>query len=52
MENNESGSNSVQDQIPEDFNKGLFPLRKRKWGEEQPGIKAGLFATCINKEVL
>ena len=30
-------------QPPDDFGKGLFPLKKRKWGEEQPGIKLGIF---------
>jgi len=31
-------------QVPEsEFMKGIFPLVKRKYGEEQPGIKIGMF---------
>ncbi len=29
--------------VPENFLSGKFPLQKRKYGEEQPGIKIGMF---------
>ncbi|MCL2853774.1 MAG: hypothetical protein FWE20_12250 [Defluviitaleaceae bacterium] len=32
-----------QHEIPENFMKGTFPLQKRKYGEEQPGIRMGIF---------
>lgn len=35
----------LEPQIPDNFNSGSFPLKKRKYGEEQPGIHLGPF--CI-----
>jgi hypothetical protein len=35
--------NTTTHTIPEDFMKGTFPLQKRKYGEEQPAIKLGMF---------
>jgi len=35
--------NTATHMIPENFMKGTFPLQKRKYGEEQPAIKLGMF---------
>ena len=37
----------AKNQIPEGFMKETFPLKKRKYGEEQPGIKVGPFKIRI-----
>ena len=38
-----SVENKVTPQALDEFNKHTFPLKKRKYGEEQPGVKLGIF---------